>query len=213
MSKRPSEQDPDPEKKFKHDNVESVGNNGHVDDGNGDGDGDGDSGNGNESTSSSTSASTSSPHQSAPKQASQTDISLTASSALSALQATSPPVPTTLPPASKPEHGSDEWHRLRKESHKEVERRRRENINGGIRELAGLIPTSDTNKAQILQRAIEYIKRLKENETNNIEKWTLEKLLTEQAVSELDASNTKLKQELERAYREIEQLKRELSNE
>ena len=34
------------------------------------------------------------------------------------------------------------------------------------------------------------------------------KLLTEQAVSELSASNEKLKHELESAYREIEQLKR-----
>lgn len=118
--------------------------------------------------------------------------------------------PTTLPQASsnKPQHGSDEWHKQRRENHKEVERRRRESINQGIKELAALIPTNDTNKAQILQRAVEYIKRLKENENNNIEKWTLEKLLTEQAVSELSASNEKLKQELERAYREIEQWKR-----
>ncbi|EAZ63270.1 centromere-binding kinetochore protein, partial [Scheffersomyces stipitis CBS 6054] len=107
----------------------------------------------------------------------------------------------------KPQHGSDEWHRQRRENHKEVERRRRESINHGIKDLAALIPTNDTNKAQILQRAVEYIKRLKENENNNIEKWTLEKLLTEQAVSELSASNEKLKQELERAYREIEQWK------
>ena len=71
-----------------------------------------------------------------------------------------------------------------------------------------MIPTNDTNKAQILLRGVEYIKRLKENENNNIEKWTLEKLLTEQAVSELSASNEKLKQELERAYREIEQWKK-----
>ena len=80
----------------------------------------------------------------------------------------------------------------------------------GIKELGLLIPTRDTNKTQILQRAVEYIKRLKENENNNIEKWTLEKLLTEQAVSELSASNEKLKQELERAYREIERLKEQL---
>lgn len=116
--------------------------------------------------------------------------------------------PTTLPQIAKPIHGSEEWFKQRRENHKEVEKRRRESINSGIKELAALIPTSDTNKSQILQRAVEYIKRLKENETNNIEKWTLEKLLTEQAVSELDASNTKLKQELERAYREIEHYKR-----
>lgn len=122
---------------------------------------------------------------------------------------------TTMPPhpnSSKPLNGSDEWHRQRRENHKEVERRRRESINYGIKELAALIPTPDTNKAQILQRAVEYIKRLKENENNNIEKWTLEKLLTEQAVSELSASNEKLKQELERAYREIE-LWKELARE
>lgn len=117
--------------------------------------------------------------------------------------------PTTLPfTPSKPAPGTEEWHKLRRENHKEVEKRRRDNINSGIRELAAIIPTNDTNKAQILQRAVEFIKRLKENETNNIEKWTLEKLLTEQAVSELDASNNKLKQELERAYREIEHYKR-----
>lgn len=108
----------------------------------------------------------------------------------------------------KANHGSEEWHKQRRENHKEVERRRRESINQGIKELAALIPTQDTNKAQILLRAVDYIKRLKENENNNIEKWTLEKLLTEQAVSELSASNEKLKQELERTYREIEQWKR-----
>lgn len=120
--------------------------------------------------------------------------------------------PTTLPPtsSSKPPHGLEEWHRVRRENHKEVERRRRESINQGIKELAVLIPTPDTNKAQIIQRGVEFIRRLKENENNNIEKWTLEKLLTEQAVSELNASNEKLKAELERAYREIEQLRRKL---
>lgn len=123
----------------------------------------------------------------------------------------SPLQPTTLSlvsPSSKPQHGTDEWHKQRRDNHKEVERRRRESINQGIKELALMIPTNDTNKAQILLRGVEYIKRLKENENNNIEKWTLEKLLTEQAVSELSASNEKLKQELERAYREIEQWKK-----
>lgn len=121
--------------------------------------------------------------------------------------------PTTLPQTggNKPQHGTEAWHRLRRENHKEVERRRRESINSGIKDLAALIPTADTNKAQILQRAVEFIRRLKENENSNIEKWTLEKLLTEQAVSELNASNEKLKAELERAYREIEQLRRTLS--
>lgn len=122
-----------------------------------------------------------------------------------------PPQPSTQilhQSAEKPLAGTEEWHRIRKDNHKEVERRRRENINSGIKELAALLPNQDSNKAQILQRAIEYIKRLKENENNNIEKWTLEKLLTDQAVAELTASNEKLKAELERAYREVEHWKK-----
>ncbi|CEP22230.1 CBF1 [Cyberlindnera jadinii] len=108
----------------------------------------------------------------------------------------------------KPAPGSADWHKQRKDNHKEVERRRRENINAGIKELAMLLPSAETNKSQILQRASEYIKRLKENEQNNIEKWTLEKLLNDQALTELTASNEKLKTELERAYREVEHWKK-----
>ncbi|CAJ2507007.1 Uu.00g081930.m01.CDS01 [Anthostomella pinea] len=103
----------------------------------------------------------------------------------------------------KPAVGSEEWHKLRKDNHKEVERRRRETINEGINELAKIVPACEKNKGQILQRAVAFITQLKENEAQNIEKWTLEKLLTEQAIQELSASNDKLKQECERAYREL----------
>lgn len=54
-----------------------------------------------------------------------------------------------------------------------------------------------------------FITQLKENETQNIEKWTLEKLLTEQAIAELSASNDKLKAEIERLYSEVETLRSE----
>lgn len=119
------------------------------------------------------------------------------------------PQATSLPPEPlRPEHGSDEWHRLRRLNHKEVERRRRESINIGINELQELLPTSNSNKAQVLKRAAEYIRRLKENESANIEKWTLEKLITDQAVNELANSNEKLKTELEKAYRELEYWKK-----
>ncbi|ESX02223.1 hypothetical protein KL918_003767 [Ogataea parapolymorpha] len=117
------------------------------------------------------------------------------------------PQSTTLPVEPtplKPPAGSEEWHTWRKKNHKEVEKRRRETINQGIKELQELLPTQDHNKSQILKRAVEYIKRLKENEDSNIEKWTLEKLITDQAVSELANSNEKLKAELEKTYREAE---------
>ncbi|KAK2592505.1 basic helix-loop-helix protein [Conoideocrella luteorostrata] len=111
-------------------------------------------------------------------------------------------------PNPKPTVGSEEWHKMRKDNHKEVERRRRETINEGINELAKIVPGCEKNKGSILQRAVSFISQLKENEQQNIEKWTLEKLLTEQAITELSASNDKLKQECERLYRELETWKR-----
>ncbi|KAI0480326.1 hypothetical protein GGR56DRAFT_266137 [Xylariaceae sp. FL0804] len=105
--------------------------------------------------------------------------------------------------SAKPAVGSEEWHKLRKDNHKEVERRRRETINEGINELAKIVPGCEKNKGSILARAVQFITQLKENEAANIEKWTLEKLLTEQALQELSHSNEKIKRECERAYREL----------
>ncbi|KAG7119609.1 putative bHLH domain-containing protein C3F10.12c like [Verticillium longisporum] len=116
------------------------------------------------------------------------------------------------PPKSKPDVGSDEWHKQRKDNHKEVERRRRETINEGINELAKIVPNCEKNKGSILQRAVTFINLLKENESQNLEKWTLEKLLTEQAIAELSTSNDKLKQECERLYKELETWKRVAQN-
>ena len=72
-------------------------------------------------------------------------------------------------------------------SQKEVERRRRGNINEGINELGRIVPNGSGEKAKgaILSRAVQYIHHLKENEARNIEKWTLEKLLMDQAMGDL----------------------------
>ncbi|KAK4158423.1 hypothetical protein C8A00DRAFT_39395 [Chaetomidium leptoderma] len=118
----------------------------------------------------------------------------------------------SAPPNAKPAVGSEEWHKMRKDNHKEVERRRRETINEGINELAKIVPGCEKNKGSILQRAVSFITQLKENETQNIEKWTLEKLLTEQAIAELSQSNDKLKQECERLYRELDTWKQTAQN-
>ncbi|KAK8199986.1 hypothetical protein IWZ00DRAFT_31376 [Phyllosticta capitalensis] len=120
------------------------------------------------------------------------------SSAQGAAQNESPPS------SSKPAVGSEEWHKIRRDNHKEVERRRRETINEGINELAKIVPGCEKNKGSILQRAVQFITQLKENESQNIEKWTLEKLLTEQAITELSASCDKFKLECQRAWSELE---------
>ncbi|KAJ2776052.1 basic helix-loop-helix protein [Coemansia javaensis] len=93
------------------------------------------------------------------------------------------------------EPGSPEWHRMRRDSHKEVERRRREVINGGIDRLAELVPGAEKNKGRIIAQAVDYIHRLRTNEEKNIEKWTIEKLLADQAISELTAQVEQLRAE------------------
>lgn len=87
-----------------------------------------------------------------------------------------------------------------------VERRRRETINEGINELAKIVPGCEKNKGSILQNAVRYITKLREDEQQAIEKWTLEKLLTEQAIAELSSSNDKLKQENINLWREVEEM-------
>ncbi|KAI9882014.1 MAG: hypothetical protein M1823_006262 [Watsoniomyces obsoletus] len=115
----------------------------------------------------------------------------------------------------KPQVGSEQWHRNRRDNHKEVERRRRETINEGINELAKIVPGCEKNKGSILQRSVAFIIQLKQNEEQNIEKWTLEKLLGEQAIAELSAGMDRyqkeaerLTQENERAWREVEMWKK-----
>lgn len=100
--------------------------------------------------------------------------------------------------AGKPIPGSEEWLRQRRESHKEVERRRREHINAGINELAKLIPNcSERNKGDILHKAVTYISSLKETEGRNAERWTLDKMLADQAINDLSAYIEYLKAENE----------------
>lgn len=108
---------------------------------------------------------------------------------------------------NKPDVGSPAWHKQRRDNHKEVERRRRETINKGIEKIAEIVPECEKQKSQILQRAYEYILKLKANESTNMEKFALEKLLTEQAIAELTNSNNRLRTEIQNAWRDVEHWK------
>lgn len=116
--------------------------------------------------------------------------------------------PSSLP-ANTIKPGSDEYYKIKKDNHKEVERRRREGINRGIDELAKVVPDCDKHKGQILQRAVEYIKKLRDSEQQYLEKMTLEKLLSEQTISELSNSVKSLKSELATAWNEVDHWKRQ----
>lgn len=99
---------------------------------------------------------------------------------------------------TKPTVGSPEWHALRKNNHKEVERRRRETINEGINQIAQLVPNCDKNKGAILQRAIEYISQLHEEKKQMNTRWEHTNLTTQQALAEINTQNAKWKAEANR---------------
>ncbi|EAS30698.3 HLH DNA binding protein [Coccidioides immitis RS] len=99
---------------------------------------------------------------------------------------------------SKPPVGSPEWHTQRKNNHKEVERRRRETINEGINELAKLVPGCEKAKGSILQRAVQYISKLQEDNKTMVDRWDTTQMTTTQAIAEISAQNAKLKAEVNR---------------
>jgi len=115
------------------------------------------------------------------------------------------PGPAATP---KPMVGSEEYYRVKKYNHKEVERRRRETINKGIDDLGKVVPDCDKHKGQILAKAVNYITMLKEKEETMVKQLTLEKLISEQSISELSAANKSLKAELAQAWKELEHYKR-----
>ncbi|KAF9934380.1 basic helix-loop-helix protein [Mortierella alpina] len=126
--------------------------------------------------------------------------------------------------------GSDEWHRVRRDNHKEVERRRRETINAGINDLAKLIPNSEKNKGSILKQAVRYITTIQADierltteanhmeaataATRELEKALLDKALVEKSVAEgscisLLAQHEQLKREYEDLQRKMSELSEE----
>nr|CDI55416.1 related to centromere binding factor 1 [Melanopsichium pennsylvanicum 4] len=101
-----------------------------------------------------------------------------------------------------------ELDRQRKDNHKEVERRRRSAINEGITQLSHIVPGCDaknTNKGAIIHAAVRYIQDLKHNEASNIEKWTLEKLLMDQAMGDLTSQLDEARVEVDRLRTELNQ--------
>ncbi|ETN40634.1 uncharacterized protein HMPREF1541_04913 [Cyphellophora europaea CBS 101466] len=98
----------------------------------------------------------------------------------------------------KPSVGTPEWHQARKDSHKEVERRRREVINEGIEHLAKIVPGPDKNKGAILQRTHNWITDMQEKER----KWENERQITQLALDELTKRNETLRNSNRQAWNE-----------
>ncbi|KAG0052507.1 basic helix-loop-helix protein [Gryganskiella cystojenkinii] len=138
--------------------------------------------------------------------------------------ATTPTVPSG--PAAKPAPGTEEWHKLRRDNHKEVERRRRETINEGITELTKVVPNCDKNKGSILRQAAKYIQSLQEaNEKMTadaqaldsirfeLKKHVLEKEVAEATYQSLHLQHEFLKNEFSELRSKLEELQREEEHE
>ncbi|CAF9925414.1 MAG: hypothetical protein GOMPHAMPRED_003882 [Gomphillus americanus] len=115
-------------------------------------------------------------------------------------------------PRSKPAVGSDEWHRNRKDCHKEVERRRRETINEGIMSLANIVPDCEKAKGAILQRAVSYVMELRTHIDQLQSEGAQTKGTLEGLLQQMTAANADLRADNNNALAEIERLKMKLQN-
>ncbi|KAJ1551208.1 basic helix-loop-helix protein, partial [Nowakowskiella sp. JEL0078] len=107
--------------------------------------------------------------------------------------------------------GSESWLKYRKETHKEIERRRRDLINEGINELSKLIPNQEKNKGRIIMRAVEYILDLQTERADHLEKCNFEKMISADTIAHLHASmeyfkknNEQTKEQLRKVTEEYE---------
>jgi hypothetical protein len=99
------------------------------------------------------------------------------------------PIETTSTIKSRedlPPIGSERWKELKRASHSQVERRRRDNITDCINELAKLVPTERRQKEATLRAAVDFIKGAKEQHEVNVRKWTLDKLVSDQTIRQLE---------------------------
>ncbi|KAF9435990.1 basic helix-loop-helix protein [Entomortierella beljakovae] len=123
------------------------------------------------------------------------------------------------PPPAKPITGSDEWHKMRRDNHKEVERRRRETINAGINDLANVIPNPDKNKGAILRQAVKYIHTIQEAHQKALadsealanlqferERALLERNVAQNQLQALGVEHDQLKRDFEALRKEFDEL-------
>lgn len=86
---------------------------------------------------------------------------------------------------NNPVKDTDSYTKQRKENHKNVEKKRRETINDGIKRLANLVPNPDKNKSRIINQAADYIERILEEGRGQRERATGERVALEKEVREL----------------------------
>ncbi|OMJ13277.1 putative bHLH domain-containing protein [Smittium culicis] len=92
--------------------------------------------------------------------------------------------------------GSHEWQRIRRENHKQVERRRREHINAGVNLLSTLVPGCEKNKGKVLHQAAQYISQLKADEVARTKKF-------ESEINEYKLQISKLQDQIKQLHKNL----------
>lgn len=77
--------------------------------------------------------------------------------------------------------------------------------------MSNLVPGADKNKSKIINQAAEYIAALKTTEASNLEKWTLDKLMTDKTIRELNQEADRLREEVDRRDKQIAELNMRLA--
>ncbi|KAJ9082504.1 basic helix-loop-helix protein [Entomophthora muscae] len=95
----------------------------------------------------------------------------------------------------KPVVGSKEWMRLRRENHKEVERKRRECINTNINILGEMVPGPEKNKGGILNRVIAHIQELRDSNARLKEEYSEDTSHLQAALQDLSFQLNELREE------------------
>jgi ABC-type phosphate transport system auxiliary subunit len=108
---------------------------------------------------------------------------------------------------------------MRRDNHKEVERRRRETINAGINDLAAVIPNPDKNKGAILRQAVKYVHATQETHQKLLadsealsatrldrDRVLLEKNLAQNHLQALILEHDQLKRDYEALRKEFEEM-------
>ena len=133
--------------------------------------------------------------------------------ARSGARARAPDAPRVRRPHKFPsDEDKEQWLSKRRETHKEVERRRRDTINFGITELAKIVPECDKNKGSIVHKAADYIKYLQRTNLVTIEKWRDEKKENDEKIKSLQEQIERLERELDVTKRTNDALKAQLTS-
>ncbi|KAJ9122043.1 hypothetical protein QFC24_004270 [Naganishia onofrii] len=96
--------------------------------------------------------------------------------------------------------------KLKKDVHKEVERKRRAVINEGVAAIAAVLPTNEKQKGLILAHAAQYIRQLQENERINTNSWAEEKGMLEQDIADLRSQLQHTQARLEQEHAHFERI-------